>query len=125
MTRRDYAALLVPPARLPPDVNMHGDIIDKPKRGRPRKFGPKRKPKEFEVHSDIYEADPATDGECGNLLRSIRIRAGITREQFAKAADMSERNVRRIERGPTDVKVKHLALWSRVCGVELRIEVFE
>lgn len=58
-----------------------------------------------------------------DIMRTIRTQAGLTVPQLAKRLNLREKTARRIERGETQTKIEHVAMWADACGVEIRIEV--
>lgn len=53
-----------------------------------------------------------------NLMRSLRVTAGLTQAQMAEALGVGQSYVSKLERGENFVDVLLFARWCSVCGVK-------
>lgn len=84
---------------------------------------------DFQVEIDAALADPVRRARVDAFgreidlilaLAGIREAVGLTQEEFAALADMSQENVSRIERA-TDVKLSTIQRLARTAGAELEL----
>ena len=61
--------------------------------------------------------------DSGQFLREARLRAGLTQQQVAERASVSQPTVARIERGDVQPTFERLLQLIRVCGFDLEIHV--
>jgi transcriptional regulator with XRE-family HTH domain len=53
-----------------------------------------------------------------NLMRSVRVKAGLTQMQMAEALGVGQSYVSKLERGENFVDVLLFARWCSACGVK-------
>ena len=53
-----------------------------------------------------------------NLMRSVRVKAGLTQVQMAEALGVGQSYVSKLERGENFVDVLLFARWCSACGVK-------
>ncbi|MFF9758555.1 helix-turn-helix domain-containing protein [Streptomyces caelestis] len=58
--------------------------------------------------------------ELGDRIRSLRLYANLTQEDFAEITGIDRRTVQRIERGTSDPPYSSLLLMAEALGVPLR-----
>lgn len=86
-----------------------------------KKYIEKRKKtdKEFETNFDKgYE-----DFKIGEMLKQIRLEAGITQEELAQKMDTKKSAISRIENHAQDIKLSTLQKFAHLMGKEIKIEL--
>ena len=92
------------------------------------------KPKRIPCASRSLDPDPSVDvpsgfsigdtATMGEMLRGMRLRAGLTRWELAERLGMCARTVTRRERNLQVPRLTEIEDWAHVCGFVARVEVW-
>lgn len=61
--------------------------------------------------------------DLGELMRAMRLRAGLTQEEVAKALSISRPAIPNIERGKQNIYLHHLIRTADACGFDIKLTV--